>query len=63
MAQAGEVPILLCAQITGAYDHSSTNPAPSISARLCTGLSKDTSRIDVRALCGDVLSPRAGSAS
>ena len=35
MAQAGDVPILLCAQITGAYDHSSTNPAPSISARLC----------------------------
>jgi len=67
MAQAGDVPIVLCAQITGVYDHSSTNPAPSISARLCTGLSKYTSRIDVRvcgeALSGDVLSRMARSAS
>ena len=63
MAQAGDVPILLCAQITGAYDQSSTNQAPSISARLFACLSKYTSRIDVRALCGDVLFRMARSAS
>jgi hypothetical protein len=61
MAQAGDVPILLCAQITGAYDQSSTNPA--FYARLFAGLSEYTSRIDVRALCSDVLSRMARSAS
>jgi hypothetical protein len=57
MAQAGDVPILLCAQITGVNNNSSTNSIRSISGRLFAGLTEFTARIDTRvcceALCGD----------
>jgi hypothetical protein len=66
MAQANYVPTPLCAQITGAYGHSSTNTTPSISARLFAGLAEYTTRIEVR-VCGEalcsVLFRMAGSAS
>jgi hypothetical protein len=67
MAQAGDVPNLLCAQITGGNDNSSKNPTRTISARLFSGLAECAPRIDARVynktLCGGVISIFARSAS
>ena len=66
MAQARRHPTLHCAQRTGVNNNSSTNSTRSISGRLFAGISKYTPRIDLvcsQALCSDVLSGIAGSAS
>jgi hypothetical protein len=65
MAQAGHVPNLLCAEITGANNNSSTNPTRSISARLFPGSAEYALRLDARAYkeAFDVLTSIAGSAS